>query len=47
VPRAAEETQTTQENTQDWLEMDEREPGLQLLTEGENAGVIFFSPNFY
>jgi hypothetical protein len=42
VLRAAGETETTQQNTQDWLELDEREPGLQLLAEEEIAAVIYF-----
>jgi hypothetical protein len=33
VLRAAGETETTQENIQDWLELDEGDPGFQLLTE--------------
>jgi hypothetical protein len=31
VLRAAEETETTQENIQHWLELDEGDPGFQLL----------------
>jgi hypothetical protein len=42
VLRAAGETETTQENIQDWLQLDEGDPGLQLLTEEEIAAVIFF-----
>jgi hypothetical protein len=42
VLREAEETETTQENMQDWLELDEGDPGFQLLTEEEIAAVIFF-----
>jgi hypothetical protein len=42
VLRAAGETETTQENIQDWLQLDEGDPGFQLLTEAEIAGVIFF-----
>jgi hypothetical protein len=38
VLRAAGETETTQ----DWLQLDEGEPGFQLLTEEEVAAVIFF-----
>jgi hypothetical protein len=30
---AAGETETTQENIQDWLQLDEGDPGFQLLTE--------------
>jgi hypothetical protein len=33
--RAAGETETTQENIQDWLQLDEGDPGFQLLTEEE------------
>jgi hypothetical protein len=44
VLRAAEETETTQENIQDWLELDEVDPRFQLLTEEEiTAGIFFFS----
>jgi hypothetical protein len=32
VLRAAGEIETMQENIQDWLEMDEGDPGVQLLT---------------
>jgi hypothetical protein len=39
--RAAGETETTQENIQDWLELDEEDPGFQLVTEEEIAAVIF------
>jgi hypothetical protein len=42
VLRAAGETETTQENIQDRLELDEGDPGFQLLTEEEVAAVIFF-----
>jgi hypothetical protein len=42
VSRAAGETETTQENIQKWLELDELDPGFQLLTEEEIAVVIFF-----
>jgi hypothetical protein len=40
--RTAGETETMQENIQDWLELDEGDPGFQLLTEEEIAAVIFF-----
>jgi hypothetical protein len=42
VVRAAGETETTQENIQDWLQLDEGDPAFQLLTEREIAAVIFF-----
>jgi hypothetical protein len=42
VLRAAGETETTQENIQDWLELDEGDLGFQLLTEEEISAVIFF-----
>jgi hypothetical protein len=42
VLRAAAETETTQGNIQDWLELDEGDPGFQLLTEEEIAVVKFF-----
>jgi hypothetical protein len=41
VLRAAGETETTQENIQDWLEVDEGDPGFQLLTEEEIFRAIF------
>jgi hypothetical protein len=40
VLRAAGETETTQGNIQNWLELDEGDPGFQLLTEEEIAAVI-------
>jgi hypothetical protein len=42
VLRAAGETETTQENIQDWLQLDEGDPGFQVLTEEEITAVIFF-----
>jgi hypothetical protein len=42
VLRAAGETETSQENIQDWLQLDEGDPGFQLLTEEEIAPLIFF-----
>jgi hypothetical protein len=43
VLRAAGETETTQEKiSQDWLQLDEGDPGFQLLTEEEIAAVIYF-----
>jgi hypothetical protein len=42
VLRAAGGTEATQENIQDWLELDEGDPGFQLMTEEEIAAVIFF-----
>jgi hypothetical protein len=42
VLRAAGETETTQENIQDWLELDAGDPGCQVLTEEEIAAVKFF-----
>jgi hypothetical protein len=42
VLRADEETETTQENIQDWFELDEGDPGFQLPTEEEIAAVIYF-----
>jgi hypothetical protein len=41
VLRAAGETETTQENVQDWLEQDVGDPGFRLLTEEKIAAVIF------
>jgi uncharacterized protein YehS (DUF1456 family) len=40
--RAAGETETTQENIQDWLQLDEGDHGFQLLTKEEIAAVLFF-----
>jgi hypothetical protein len=42
VLRAAGQTETKQENIRFWLELDEGDPGFQLLTEEESAAVIFF-----
>jgi hypothetical protein len=42
VFRAAGETETTQENIQDWLELNEGDPEFQLLTVEEIAAVKFF-----
>jgi hypothetical protein len=42
VLRAAGQTEITQENIQDWLQLDGGDPGYQLLTEKEIAAVIFF-----
>jgi hypothetical protein len=41
VLRAAEETETKQDNIQDWLELPEGDPVFQLLTEEEIAAVTF------
>jgi hypothetical protein len=35
------ETETMQENIQNWLQLDERDPGLQLLTEEEIISFLF------
>jgi hypothetical protein len=40
--RAAGETEAMQENIQDWHELDEGDPGFQLMTEEEIAAVILF-----
>jgi hypothetical protein len=42
VLRAAGETETMQESVKDWLQLDEGDPGFQLLTEEKIAAVIFF-----
>jgi hypothetical protein len=42
VLRAAGETETTQENIQDWLQLDGGDLGFQLLTGEEIAAVIYF-----
>jgi hypothetical protein len=41
VLRAAGETETTQENIQDWLEPDEGGPRFQLLRDKGTATVLF------
>jgi hypothetical protein len=47
VLRAGVETKTTQENMQDWLQLDEGEPEFRLLTEEEIAVVIIFISTTY
>jgi hypothetical protein len=42
VLRAAGETETAQENIQDWLELGKGGPEYQFLTEEEIAAVIYF-----
>jgi hypothetical protein len=42
VLRAAGETETTQENIQDWLKLDVEGTRFQLLTEEKTAAVIFY-----
>jgi hypothetical protein len=44
--RAAEETETKQGNIQDWLQLDEGDPGFQLLTEKEVTAEPPTSLNF-
>jgi hypothetical protein len=41
VLRANGKTETAQENIQDWLQVDEGDPGFQLLTKKEISAVIF------
>jgi hypothetical protein len=41
VLRAAGETETTQENIQDWLELDEGDPGFQLLAGRNYCNDVF------
>jgi hypothetical protein len=41
VLRAAEKTETTQENIQDWLQSGKEDPEFQLLTEQKISAVIF------
>jgi hypothetical protein len=43
VLRAAGETETTQENIQDWLELVEGDTEFYLLTQEEISAVIFFT----
>jgi hypothetical protein len=38
---AAGETENKQENIQDWLQLDDGDPGFQLLTEEEIAADFF------
>jgi hypothetical protein len=40
--RAAGETETTEENIQDWLQLDEGIAGFQLLTEEEIADFVIY-----
>jgi hypothetical protein len=47
VLRAAGETETAQENIQDWLQLDEGDPGFQLPTEEKTAAVIFLFVYFH
>jgi hypothetical protein len=42
VLKAPGETETTQGNIQDWLQLDVGDSGFQLLTKEEIAAVIFF-----
>jgi hypothetical protein len=42
VFRATGETETVQENIQDWFELDEGDHGFQLLTEEEIVAAMFF-----
>jgi hypothetical protein len=42
VLRETGETETTQGNVQDWLELAEEDPGFQLLTQEQTAPVIFY-----
>jgi hypothetical protein len=42
VLRATGETESTQENIQDWLGLDGGDPGCQLLTEEISAAVFFY-----
>jgi hypothetical protein len=42
VLRVLRETETTQQNIQDWLQMDEGHPRFKLLTEEAIAAVIFY-----
>jgi hypothetical protein len=39
--RAAEKTETTQENIQDWLQLYEGDPGFQFCNKGKIVAVIF------
>jgi hypothetical protein len=41
VLRAAEETEISQYNIRDWLELDEGHPEFQLQPEEETAAVVF------
>jgi hypothetical protein len=41
VLRAAGETETKQQNIQDWFELNEGDPGFQLLAEEEIAADVF------
>jgi hypothetical protein len=41
--RATGETERRQESMQDWLELDEGDPGFQHLTEDKTAAVILYN----
>jgi hypothetical protein len=45
--RADGETEITQTKIQDWLELDEGDPGFQLMTEKKIATVIFLFIYFH
>jgi hypothetical protein len=45
VLRAVGKTETTQENIQDWLELDEGDPGFQRLTKEEISAVKRLFPS--
>jgi hypothetical protein len=45
VLRAAGETETMQDNILNWLQLDEGDPGFQLLTKEETVAVIFIYLN--
>jgi hypothetical protein len=47
VLRAAGETETAQANILVWIELDEGDPGFQLLTEEEFATVILYFQQDY
>jgi hypothetical protein len=47
VLRAAGETETTQENIQDWLQLDEGDHGFQFLTDEDISAVIFYFHEHY
>jgi hypothetical protein len=47
VSRATGETETTQENILDWLQLDEGDSGLQFLIEEEISAVIYIFFNSF
>jgi hypothetical protein len=47
IPHRNMKNEITQENIQDWLQLDEGDPGFQILTEEQIAAVIFLFTSLY